>query len=119
MYFRKPSDIGDACDKMADINNHIVDNKKQKLKDEIDLLWENRYNPDALRKYFLDCFSKDNFIARVIYAKQLRSYTVKKLYDMAELRANVLYRRINNLDFSKVDNMPLKVIVQELKALGQ
>ncbi len=119
MYFRKLSDIGDACDKMADVNNYIVDNKKQKLKDEIDLLWENRYNSDALRKYFLDCFSKNNFIARLIYAQQLRSYTAKKLYDMAESRANVFYRRINNLDFSKIDNMSLKVIVQELKAVGK
>lgn len=119
MYFGKISDIGDAYNKAADINNFFVDAEKQNLKDEINLLWENRYNPDALRKYFLDSFSKDNFIARLIYARQLRSYSVKRLYYMAELKANVLYCRINNLDFSKIDNMPLKVIVQELKAVGQ
>ena len=118
MYFRNLSDIFDFCNKSADINNCLIDNEKKKLKDEIGLLWENRHNPDVLRKYFLDNYSEKNFIARVFYAKQLRLSSAEKLYNMAEFQANLLFCKINNFDTCKIYNKPLKVIVQVLKAMG-
>ena len=111
----KPSDVLDTLDKAADIGNFWLDIRRQILIDEIQWIDANYENTASLRKYLLECAGFDNVVANISYAKRLNSYSDKQIQKIVAARANVLYQRILRIENNKVDNKPLKLIVQELK----
>ena len=119
MYFRNLSDIIDAFNKTSDFKNLVIDLQKCKIINEIDWLYRNYDDIDAISAYWLNLADFNNTAANLSYRQQFRTYSVEKIHNLVELRANFLYSQLTNLDNCKIDNKPLKVIVEELKALGQ
>lgn len=115
----KPSNFFDALDKTLEIRNWTIDVQVQNLIDEILWIDANYDNIDALRNYLLKCANFNNAVANVEYAHQLNSYTDSYIQNLVEERANILYGRILTTKNSKLDNKPIKLIVQELKAFNQ
>lgn len=105
----KPSDRLDFVDKIAEVNNSYIDYQVENLSKEIKWLDENFENILRLRQH-LTQFLSSNRVA------ELSDDSVKSL---AIIRANHLNAQIQQLKSKKIDNMPLKVIVQGLKFRGQ
>lgn len=115
----KPSDLFDALDKTLEVRNLAIDMQKQNLTDEILWIDANYENINALRNYLLNCANFNNNVVKLDYANQLLSYSDSRIQDLAEQRANILYRGIQSIDNCKIDNKPLKLIVIELKAFNK
>ena len=103
----KPSETLDLLDKITELRNCYVDEQKHAISSEIKWICENADNVDILRKY-LSQFLKNG------KEMQLSNDSIKEL---AQIRPNNLYSDLNGLG-KKIDNFPLKVIVQYLKDCG-
>lgn len=114
----KPSDFLDAFDKSVDIVNLLIDSRRQEIIDEILWLDQNYENIDALRWYILKHVDFKNKIANIDYAQKVLEYSDTKMQRLAELWANSLYAELRNVQSGKIENKPLKIIVQELKSRG-
>lgn len=115
----KPSDFLDAWDKTFDIANLWNDSCRQNIINEILWLDQNFENIDALRGHILSCVNFKDPKVNEQYARQVLDYTDKRVQDMAELRAKFLYAQLQNIQKGKIENMPLKIIVRELKLQGR
>ena len=92
----KPSETLDLLDKIKELRNCYVDEQKHAISSEIKWICENADNVDNGKEM------------------QLSNDSIKEL---AQIRANHLYSDLNGLG-TKIDNFPLKVIVQYLKDCG-
>lgn len=113
----KPSDVVEAIDTVAELNNLFIDLHQQNIINEIEWLDKNYDNIEAISAYWLNLANFNNVVANISYAEQFRSYSIEKKQYLIELRANLLYCQLKNLDIHKINNKPLKVIAKELKAL--
>ena len=105
----KPSDRLDFVDKIAEVNNSYIDYQVENLSKEIKWLDENFENIMILRQH----------LAQFLPFNRVSEISDDGIKSMATLRANQLYAQIQQLKSKKIDNMPLKVIVQGLKFRGQ
>lgn len=103
----KPSETLDLLDKITELRNCYVDEQKHAISSEIKWICENADNVDILRKYLSQLLKNGKEM-------QLSNDSIKEL---AQIRANHLYSDLNGLG-TKIDNFPLKVIVQYLKDCG-
>ena len=114
----KQSDFLDAVDRVCDIKNFRADICSRDIIDEILWIDQNFENIDALRKHILKCANFKCKKANEQYAREVLDYPDKRVQDVAELRAMFLYLQLRNIQSGKIDNRPLKIIVQELKLWG-
>lgn len=105
----KPSDFLDFTDKVTEIHNCYVEEQKKRLVAEIRWLDENEENPDSLRAYLAMHYNQ-------FLVLQLDDAS---LHQLALIHGNTLNAQLNQLCRQKINTMPLKVIVQELKYFGQ
>ncbi len=112
----KPSYFLDALDKTFDIANLC---RKQKIIDEILWINQNFENIDVLRGHILSCVDFKNQRVNEAYARKVLGYSSAKVKSIVELRANFLYAEFRNVQNEKIENKPLKIIVQELKLQGR
>ena len=105
----KLSDQLDRADKAMDLRNYFIDNQKRAISQEIHWLADNENKPKNLRLYFANFLCKEKII-------QIGD---RGLSQLAEIRGNYLYTQFRRLEQQKIDNGPLKFIVQELKCFGQ
>ena len=115
----KPSDLFDTADKIADIGNHFIDMQNQKIKDELQFLYDNYNNIDVLRVHFLQLYNVRNPIAKLSYVQYLNSLSLKDIQHLADYRANCLNNLLSANENSKVNNKPLKAIADILKLNNQ
>ena len=106
---KKISDRLDFFDKMLDLRNNYIENQKQCIENEIRWLENNIENTDNLRFYFANSLHME-------WAMKLNKNDIQQV---AEMRGNNLYALLHEMDRQKTETKPLKVIVQELKYLGQ
>ena len=99
----------DFLDKVMDLRNFYIESQRHTIINEIMWLNENVDKFDNLRVYFTNTLGMEN-VLRI---------SNKELMELAEIRGNYLYSQLCSLEQRKVDNKPLKVIVQELKCFGQ
>ena len=119
VYYDTHSNILNNTDKVSDLNNFFIDFQKRKIINEINWLYQNYDDMNAISAYRLNLANFNNTAANLLYRQQFRSYSVEKMHHLVELRANFLYGQLKNLDNYKIDNKPLKVIIQELKKIEQ
>ena len=105
----KLSDRLDGVDKVMDLRNYFIDNQKQAISQEIRWLADNENKPENLRQYF----------AHFLREERIMQIGDDGLNQLAEVRGNCLYSQFCGLEQRKINNKPLKFIVQELKCLGQ
>ena len=105
----KPSDRLDFLDKILDLRNQEIENQKQKIVNEINWLNANAENFQALKIYF----------SKIYYPEIVVQLNEGQLQELAQIRANDLYSYLQRLSNQKTNNLPLKVIVQELKHFGK
>lgn len=105
----KLSDRLDGVDKAMDLRNYFIDNQKQAISQEIRWLADNENRPENLRPYFANFLREERIM-------QIGDSGISQL---AEIRGNYLYSQFMVLEKRKIDNSPLKFIVQELKCFGQ
>lgn len=105
----KPSDRLDFLDKILDLRNQEIENQKQKIINEINWLAEKAEDFQALKIYFAKIYRPEVVL-------QLNDGQLQKL---VQIRANDLYSYLQRLSNQKTNNLPLKVIVQELKVFGK
>lgn len=104
----KPSDTLDLWDKILDWRNQEIENRKREIVNEIYWLDENAENFQALQIHFVKIY-------RPIIVIQLNE---RQLQMLTEIRINDLYSFLQRLSNQKTNHLPIKVIVQELKAKG-
>lgn len=102
------SDLFDMGEKLTELHNIYLDNRKRRIVKEIMLIDRMMDNIGELRKYMATILDPGR-------EQKLNDAAIKSL---AEIRANYLYNDFNKLG-SKIDTIPLKVIVQCLKANGE
>ncbi|MBD5145946.1 MAG: hypothetical protein HDT21_08595 [Ruminococcus sp.] len=105
----KPSDRLDFVDKTLEVHNSYIDIQVENFSNEIKWIDENFENIIRLRQHLAQFLSSNR-------VTELSDDSVKSL---AIIRANHLNAQIQQLKSQKIDNMPLKVIVQGLKFRGQ
>lgn len=105
----KPSDRLDFLDKILDLRNQEIENQKQKIINEINWLDENAEDFQALKVYF----------AKIYRPEIVVQLNERQLQELTQIRANDLYSYLQRLNNQKTNNLPLKVIVQELKFFGK
>ena len=105
----KLSDRLDGVDKVMDLRNYYIDNQKQVISQELCWLADNENKPENLQQYFT------NFLRE----ERITQIGDEGLHQLAEIRGNYLYSQFCELEQQKIDNRPLKFIVQELKCLGR
>ena len=86
-----------------------------------EILWidQNFDNIDVLREHILNFIDFKDKKANEQFARQVLGYTDKRVQNIAELRAKFLYARLQNIQNGKIENIPLKIIVRELKLQGR
>lgn len=99
----------DGIDKVMDLRNYYIDNQKRVISQELRWLADNENKPENLRQYFT------NFLRE----ERIMQIGDEGLNQLAEIRGNYLYLQFCGLEQRKINNKPLKLIVQELKCLGQ
>ena len=99
----------DGVDKVMDLRNYFLDNQKQAISQEIRWLADNENKPENLRQY----------LAQFLPEERIMQIDDSGISQLAEIRGNYLYSQFLVLEKRKIDNSPLKFIVQELKCLGQ
>ncbi len=105
----KPSDRLDFLEKILDLRNQGIENQKRDIVNEINWLEENAENSQALQTYFAKLYQPEIVL-------QLNN---RQLQELLQIRANDLYSYLQRLGNQKTNNLPLKVIVQELKYFGK
>lgn len=108
----KPSDRLDFFEKILDLRNQEIENQKRSIVNEINWLAENAENAEnfqALKTYFVKIYRPEIVL-------QLNN---GQLQELVQIRANDLYSYLQRLNSQKTNNLPLKVIVQELKYFGK
>lgn len=105
----KPSDRLDFVDKIMNLRNFYLENQKRNISNEIIWLDEHYEDIQSLRQY-LSSFLRMERVVRL---------SDKAVQDLAEIRVNYLFSQFQGLDHQEVETKPLKIIVQELKCLGQ
>ena len=105
----KPSDRLDFLDKILDLRNQEIENQKQKIINEINWLAEKEGDCQALKTYF----------AKIYRPEVVLQLNDEQLQKLVQIRANDLYSYLQRLSNQKTNNLPLKVIVQELKVFGK
>lgn len=105
----KPSDRLDYIEKVFDLRNFFLDCQKQTIIRDIMWLENNSTNFEALKGYF----------AGLLKVERVLQLDFKSLQELAEIRGNFLYSQLRGLEHQKTETTPLKIIVQELKAMGQ
>ncbi|MDE6762269.1 MAG: hypothetical protein K2J73_01140 [Oscillospiraceae bacterium] len=105
----KPSDRLDFVDKTVEVHNSYIDIQVETFSKEIQWLDENFENIMILRQH----------LAQFLPFNRVSEISDDGIKSMAILRANQLYAQIQQLRSQKIDNRPLKVIVQGLKFRGQ
>lgn len=105
----KPSDRLDLFDKIMDLRNFYLENQKRHISSEIFWLDEHYEDIQSLRQYLLS-------FLRMERVGQLDD---KDIQGLVEIRVNYLFSQFCGLEQQKVETKPLKIIVQELKHLGQ
>ena len=105
----KLSDRLDRVDKAMDLRNYFIDNQKRVISQELHWLADNENKPKNLRLYFANFLCEEEIIR----------IGDGGLNQLAEIRGNYLYSQVCGLEQQKIDNRPLKIIVQELKCFGQ
>ncbi len=105
----KPSDRLDFLEKILDLRNQEIENHKRNIVNEINWLEENAENSQALQTYFAKLY-RPEIVLRL---------NNKQLQELLQIRANDLYSYLQRLGNQKTNNLPLKVIVQELKYFGK
>lgn len=105
----KLSDQLDFAEKILDVRNYYLDYQKQSIVKQIMWLENNSTNFDALRGYFTGFLQMERVL----------QFDEKSLQELAEIRGNFLYSQLRGLEHQKTETTPLKIIVQELKAMGQ
>lgn len=103
------SDRLDFLDKSMDLYNDYIDNQKRCIINEIKWLEENVGKPHELRSFFF----------RFLHTERVLQFSEKALQELAEIRGNHLYSQLQGLEKQKINNRPLKIIVQELKFFGK
>ena len=109
------SDGMDFIDKGIEVHNFFMEMEKQRIINEIQWINLNFNNISNLRNYFLSLAKFNNNFQVAQYANQLNLYSADKIQNMALYRANFLYSSLQRCDNNKIDNKPLKWIVQTLK----
>ena len=99
----------DFADKVLDLHNYYIDSQKQRIIDEITWLEASIDDVEKLRLHLSTFLHMDR-------VNRLHDEAIRQL---AEIRGNHLYSQISELNQQKVETKPLKIIVQELKCLGQ
>lgn len=105
----KLSDKLDFLDKAMDLHNYFIESQRQAIINEIVWLELNEQKPINLRSHFLQLLSLER-VAQI---------SDKELQQLAEMRGNYLYSQLCGLGQQKIENKPLKIIVQQLKNSGQ
>ena len=105
----KPSDRLDFVDKVLDLRNFYLENQKQHINHEIVWLNENYEDIQSLRQY----------LSSFLPTEQVLQFSDKTVQELAEIRGNYLFSQFCVLNNQKIKTQPLKIIVQELKCLGQ
>lgn len=105
----KLSDRLDGVDKVMDLRNYYIANQKRVISQELRWLADNENKPENLQQYLA------NFLCK----ERIMQIGDEGLHQLAEIRGNYLYSQFCELEQQKIDNRPLKLIVQELKCLGQ
>lgn len=103
------SDRLDFLDKSMDLYNDYIEYQKRSIINEIKWLEENVGNTNELRSFF----------SRFLHMERVLQLSDKALQELAEIRGNHLYSQLQGLENQKVNNRPLKIIVQELKFFGK
>ena len=109
IFVNKLSNRLDYLDKMMDLRNYYIESQKHSIVNEIAWLNENADKFSNLRLYFTNFMRMERII----------QISDEELIQLAEIRGNYLYSQLCGLEQQKIENRPLKVIVQELKCLGQ
>ena len=105
----KPSDRLDFFEKILDLRNQEIENQKRSIVNDINWLAENAENYQALKTHFVKIYRPEIVL-------QLND---GQLQELTQIRANDLYSYLQRLNSQKTNNLPLKVIVQELKYFGK
>ena len=105
----KPSDRLDLFEKILELRNQEIENKKRGIVNEINWLAENAENYQALKNHFANIYQPE-------IVSQLND---GQLQELSRIRANDLYSYLQRCNGQKINNLPLKVIVQELKYFGK
>lgn len=105
----KPSDRADFLDKTLEVHNSYIDIQVGKLSKEIQWIDDNFDDVLKLRQY----------LAQFLPANRALELSDDSIKDLAVFRANHLNGQIQQLKSQKINNMPLKLIVQGLKFRGQ
>ena|GEM_PF-6478674 len=115
----KPSEIFDTADKFAEIENNYIDMQNQRIKYELQFLYNNYNNIDVLRTHFLQLYNVGNVIANASYAQHLNSLPANAVQHLADYRANYLHYLLFASENSKINNKPLKSIAEILKLFNK
>lgn len=102
------SDFFDVGEKITELHNIYLDNLKRCIEKEIMYIDSMMDNIKELRKYMATILNPGR--------EQMLSDSEIKL--LAEIRANYLYSEIKKIG-NKIETLPLKVIVQCLRANGE
>ncbi len=105
----KPSDRADFVDKTLELHNSYIDIQIEKLSNEIQWIDDNFEDALKLRQY----------LAQFLPANRALELSDDSIKDLAVFHANNLNGQIQQMKSQKINNMPLKLIVQGLKFKGQ
>lgn len=105
----KPSDRVDYVDKALEVHNSYIDIQVENFSNEIQWLDENFENILSLRQH----------LAQFLPFNRVSELSDDSIKSLAIIRANHLNEQIQHLKSRKINNMPLKAIVQGLKFRGQ
>ena len=97
----------------------MIDTQNRRCQIEIKWLSDNYNNIEALRGYFLGMYDVGNMASKYQYLYQLKGYSLKKLQDMAEFRANLLLGKYYTNKMNKIDHTALKSISEILEIMGK
>lgn len=115
----RPSEYIDLVDMAFDIQDYMIDNQNLKYQTEIEWLHKNYSNREALVEHFIKLYPVGEYSLRYQYLNQLSNYTLSKLQEMANIRANLLYDQYVASQKRKRNHSALKPLVKILKLMGR
>ena len=95
-------------DKLTELHNLYLDNRKRCIAKEIMSIDSIMGNIEELRKY----------MATILALGREQMLSDSAIKSLAEIRANYLYSELMKIG-NKIETLPLKVIVQYLRANGE
>ncbi len=111
----KPSNLFDLLDKSAEWHNFFIDMNNDSIAQEIKWLNDNYNNIRLLKSYFLRFVDPRNFTYYIKYVDYLNSLSDDEIKSAVQDRANALYAYMQYNEQRKINNKPLKLIVEEMK----